>query len=103
MSDYSPDRLDDRFRSLDAHIADLRETIRVFAPLTSQTGVLEAKVEDIEGDIRDMKADVRDLAKETTTLVRENRSERIRQAALLFGPAIALALATVVGIVTGKI
>lgn len=103
MDQWPPGRLQDRFDAVDEHLADLKETLKIFYPLPGQVGLLEHKIEALEEDMTELRSDVRELTKEQTTLVRADRSERLRQAGLLLGPSIALAGMVIIAVITGRI
>jgi prefoldin subunit 5 len=100
---WNTDRLDDRFKAIDSHLHDMRETIRASAPLMRQVAVLEAKVDDIEKDITEMKADVVKLADGTTEIIRSNRADTVKIIAAFASPAIVAVLGLVGALLTGRI
>ncbi len=102
MPDVPPD-LTYRFEALDRHLADLRESIRMLAPLVVQTTVLETKMEDVEQHIAAMKAEVLKVADSTTQIIRSNRADTIKLALALVGPATVAALGLIAALLTGEI
>lgn len=99
-SGWDPDRLTDRFGSIDENLRDLREQVRTFAPTSVQIGVAEAKIEDIEGDVADLKASFAEINKAMTNLLRSSRADTIRIGGLLILPLILLIIA---GLVSGRL
>lgn len=65
---WTPGRLNDRFASIDEHFHDLREQIRVFAPMVRTTAELEVKLDTLEEDVRELKGDVKDIVNRSVTL-----------------------------------
>jgi phage host-nuclease inhibitor protein Gam len=107
-------RLDDRFRALDQHVEDLRETIRAYAPMARQVAVLEAQVEDLENDIaetkvafhemtKEMKAEVAELTKGQTEVIRAGRAETVKIIALFVTPIFGGALTLAAALITGRV
>lgn len=89
---WPPGRLNDRFSAIDEHLHDMREQIRVFAPLAGQTGVLEAKVDDLEEDVKDLKR-----------LIESLRDERIKTLGVVIGPSLLALAGFLVAQATGRI
>lgn len=96
MTDHDawPDgRIQDRFSAVDAHLHDLREQIRVFAPIVKTTAALEEAVDNLEEDVKELKVDVKEIVNRSVTL----------RIAIVLAPIILTCLGIAIAVITGKI
>ncbi len=91
--DWSSGRIADRFAAVDQHLEDIREWIRVFAPLVRDVGELEAAVENIEEDVKGLNDDIKEIV---------NRSVLLR-IAIVVGPIILTCLGIAIAVAFGKL
>lgn len=90
---WTPGRLNDRFRSIDEHLQDLRDEIRVFAPTAATVGKLDVKVDELREDVAELKADVKEIV---------NRSVTLRIAVVL-APILLTCMGLGLALLTGRI
>jgi hypothetical protein len=103
LSLWTDDRLDDRFKGLDAALASVQSDVRIVLPVVKDVGGAVASAEAAERTIIDVRGELRELRKEVREDRAKNRSEMVTFVLTLLGFFSGVSLLAVGAVLTGLV